>query len=158
MANLRELKKEIDYRLEEVVFDCDMAIAFQPSKEQEIFELMQKAVALRKGQQSHRTAQQIAGPQILCCAACRYRPVVRGIVRGAEQDQRGEEVGECPFSVNFAGGDRRLSPPVRIPADPSAVRRGVPLAIEGAYFRVSPASASSRLKIDNPTLLWIFRS
>ena len=38
MANLRELKKEIDYRLEEVVFDCDMAIAFQ---------LMQKAVALR---------------------------------------------------------------------------------------------------------------
>ena len=137
MANLRELKKEIDYRLEEVVFDCDMAIVFQPSKEQEIFELMQKAVALRN--------ELIA-------------KVVRGIVRGAEQDQRGEEVGECPFSVNFAGGDRRLSPPVRIPADPSAVRRGVPLAIEGAYFRVSPASASSRLKIDNPTLLWIFRS
>ena len=26
MANLRNLKKEIDYRLEEVVFDCDMAI------------------------------------------------------------------------------------------------------------------------------------
>ena len=137
MANLRELKKEIDYRLEEVVFDCDMAIAFQPSKEQEIFELMQKAVALRNeliAKVSNPTAQQIAGPQILCCAACRYRPVVRGIVRGAEQDQRGEEVGECPFSVNFAGGDRRLSPPVRIPADPSAVRRGVPLAIEGGVF------------------------
>ena len=32
MANLRNLKKEIDYRLEEVVFDCDMAICFQPSK------------------------------------------------------------------------------------------------------------------------------
>lgn len=47
MASLRDLKKEIDYRLEEVVFDCDMAIAFQPSKEQEIFDLMQKAVALR---------------------------------------------------------------------------------------------------------------
>lgn len=47
MANLRDLKKEIDYRLEEMVFDCDMAIAFQPSKEQEIFSLMQKAVALR---------------------------------------------------------------------------------------------------------------
>ena len=27
MANLRVLKKEIDYRLEEVVFDCDMAVA-----------------------------------------------------------------------------------------------------------------------------------
>lgn len=47
MANLRVLKKEIDYCLEEVVFDCDMAICFQPSKEQEIFAVMQAAVALR---------------------------------------------------------------------------------------------------------------
>ncbi|WP_290541131.1 hypothetical protein [Alistipes sp.] len=47
MANLRDLKKEIDYRLEEVVFDCDMAICFQPSKEKEIFELMQEAVGVR---------------------------------------------------------------------------------------------------------------
>ena len=47
MANLRNLKKEIDYRLEEFVFDCDMAICFQPSKEQEIFELMKAGVELR---------------------------------------------------------------------------------------------------------------
>lgn len=47
MANLRYLKKEIDYRLEEVVFDCDMAMCFQPSKEQEIFAVMQEAVAFR---------------------------------------------------------------------------------------------------------------
>lgn len=47
MSNLRILKKEIDYRLEEVVFDCDMAICFQPSKENEIFEVMQEAVAVR---------------------------------------------------------------------------------------------------------------
>ena len=47
MANLRVLKKEIDSCLEEVVFDCDMAICFQPSKEQEIFAVMQEAVALR---------------------------------------------------------------------------------------------------------------
>lgn len=47
MANLRQLKKEIDYILEEVVFDCDMAMCFQPSKEKEIFEVMQKAVAVR---------------------------------------------------------------------------------------------------------------
>ena len=47
MANLRTLKKEIDYRLEEVVFDCDMAICFQPSKEKEIFDVMQDAVAVR---------------------------------------------------------------------------------------------------------------
>ena len=47
MANLREFKKEIDYRLEEFVFDCDMAIYFQPSKEEAIFALMQKGVELR---------------------------------------------------------------------------------------------------------------
>lgn len=47
MANLRDLKKEIDYRLEEVVFDCDMAICFHPSREKEIFEVMQEAVAVR---------------------------------------------------------------------------------------------------------------
>ncbi|HJA99431.1 MAG TPA: hypothetical protein H9779_07540 [Candidatus Alistipes avicola] len=47
MANLRVLKKEIDYRLEELVFDCDMAICFQPSKEEAIFEVMKEGVALR---------------------------------------------------------------------------------------------------------------
>ncbi len=47
MANLRDIKKEIDYRLEELVFDCDMAIYFQPSKEEEIFGIMQKGVELR---------------------------------------------------------------------------------------------------------------
>ena len=47
MANLRMLKKEIDYRLEELVFDCDMAICFQPTKEKEIFEVIQEGVALR---------------------------------------------------------------------------------------------------------------
>lgn len=47
MANLRQLKKEIDYILEEVVFDCDMAMCFQPSKEKDIFEVMQEAVAVR---------------------------------------------------------------------------------------------------------------
>ncbi len=47
MANLRILKKEIDYRLEELVFDCDMAICFQPSKADEVFALMQEGVAVR---------------------------------------------------------------------------------------------------------------
>ena len=47
MANLRILKKEIDYRLEEFVFDWEMAIYFQPSKEDAIVALMEKAVALR---------------------------------------------------------------------------------------------------------------
>ena len=47
MASLRDLKKEIDYCLEEFVFDCDMAICFQPSKESEIFDLMKAGVDLR---------------------------------------------------------------------------------------------------------------
>ncbi|MBR7182873.1 MAG: hypothetical protein IKD41_02655 [Alistipes sp.] len=47
MANLRVLKKEIDYRLEELVFDCDMAIYFQPAKDKEIFTVMQEGVELR---------------------------------------------------------------------------------------------------------------
>ncbi|HJA96434.1 MAG TPA: hypothetical protein H9920_01765 [Candidatus Alistipes faecavium] len=47
MANLRNLKKEIDYRLEEVLFDCDMAMCFQPSKEKEVFEVMEEAVSVR---------------------------------------------------------------------------------------------------------------
>lgn len=47
MANLRDLKKEIDYRLEEIVFDCDMAICFQPSKQEEIFKVMEEAVGVR---------------------------------------------------------------------------------------------------------------
>ena len=42
-----DAEKEIDYRLEEVVFDCDMAICFQPTKEKEIFEVMQEAVGVR---------------------------------------------------------------------------------------------------------------
>ena len=47
MANLRDFKKEVDYRLEEFVFDCDMAIYFQPTKEEAIVALMQKGVELR---------------------------------------------------------------------------------------------------------------
>ena len=47
MANLRILKKEIDYSLEELVFDCDMAIYFQPAKDKEIFAVMQQGVELR---------------------------------------------------------------------------------------------------------------
>ena len=47
MANLRFLKKEIDYRLEELAFDCHMAIFVQPNKEEQIVELMSKGVELR---------------------------------------------------------------------------------------------------------------
>lgn len=47
MANLRRLKKDIDYVLEELVFDCDMAFYYQPEKEKEIFALMKEGVDLR---------------------------------------------------------------------------------------------------------------
>ena len=42
MANLRKLKKQIDYCLEEVLFDCEMAICFQPSKEEEIVKVIEE--------------------------------------------------------------------------------------------------------------------
>ena len=66
MANLRNLKKEIDYRLEEVVFDCDMAICFQPSKEKEIFEVMQEAVGVRNP--PSRTTRRSSASTTLPCA------------------------------------------------------------------------------------------
>lgn len=47
MANLRILKKEIDYCLEELVFDCDMAICFQPANGDEVFALMKEGVEVR---------------------------------------------------------------------------------------------------------------
>ena len=47
MANLRFLKKEIDYRLEEFAFDCHMAIFVQPGKEEKVVELMQRGVEFR---------------------------------------------------------------------------------------------------------------
>ena len=74
MANLRDLKKEIDYRLEEFVFDCEMAIYFQPSKEDAVVELMEKAVALRNA--LYVKAQCLARAQVLCGHAPRYGLVV----------------------------------------------------------------------------------
>ena len=47
MANLRVLKKQIDFCLEEVLFDCEMAICFQPSKEEAITKVIEEAVAVR---------------------------------------------------------------------------------------------------------------
>ncbi|MFI3302089.1 MAG: hypothetical protein SNH35_05390 [Rikenellaceae bacterium] len=47
MANLRILKKKIDYCLEEVLFDCNMAICLQPKKGQEILDLIKEAVNTR---------------------------------------------------------------------------------------------------------------
>ncbi len=82
MANLRTLKKEIDYCLEEVVFDCDMAICFQPSKEKEIFALMQEAVALRNDLFSK--AMNPAEPHNASLVRKHYAALRREIVEGFE--------------------------------------------------------------------------
>ena len=47
MANLRMLKKEIDYRLEEHEIKCAVANCYQTPKETAIYEVMQEGVALR---------------------------------------------------------------------------------------------------------------
>ena len=68
MANLRNLKKEIDYRLEEFVFDCEMAIYFQPNKEDEVVKLMEKAVELPTIPTSRRTHRSCASTMLQCAA------------------------------------------------------------------------------------------
>ena len=47
MANLRTLKKDIDYLVEEVLADCYLAIFFHPEKKEQVLAVMQEAVDVR---------------------------------------------------------------------------------------------------------------
>ena len=47
MASLRNLKKDIDYLVEEVVTDCYLSIYFHSEKKEAIVKVMEKAVDLR---------------------------------------------------------------------------------------------------------------
>ena len=47
MANVRMLKKDIDYLVEEVLSDCYLTIYFHPKKKEEVLNIMQEAVDLR---------------------------------------------------------------------------------------------------------------
>lgn len=47
MASVREIKKEIDYLVSEVVFDCYLALHFNHCKKEGILDVMQDAVELR---------------------------------------------------------------------------------------------------------------
>ena len=47
MANLRTLKKDIDYLVEEVLGDCYLAIFFHPEKKDQVLAIMQEAVDVR---------------------------------------------------------------------------------------------------------------
>ncbi len=47
MANLRTLKKDIDYLVEEVMSDCYLAIFFHPEKKDSVLAIMQEAVDMR---------------------------------------------------------------------------------------------------------------
>jgi hypothetical protein len=44
MANLRTLKKDIDYLIEEVLADCYLTVYFHPEKQDAVVALMQRAV------------------------------------------------------------------------------------------------------------------
>ncbi len=44
MANLRTLKKDIDYLMEEVLADCYLAIYFHPERQDAVVSIMQRAV------------------------------------------------------------------------------------------------------------------
>lgn len=47
MANLRTIKKDIDYLTEEILADSYLAIFFHPDKKDQVLEVMQQAVSLR---------------------------------------------------------------------------------------------------------------
>ena len=47
MASLRDIKKEIDYVVNEVVYDCYLSLGFHSDKRSEIIAVMQGAVDMR---------------------------------------------------------------------------------------------------------------
>ena len=47
MASLRDIKKEIDYVVNEVVYDCYLSLGFHADKQSEIIAVMQGAVDMR---------------------------------------------------------------------------------------------------------------
>ena len=47
MANLMSINKDIDYRVNEVVYDCLLALYFHRDKSEEIIGVMQDAVEMR---------------------------------------------------------------------------------------------------------------
>lgn len=47
MANLRQIKKDIDYVVNEVVYDCYLALYFHEDKQEQIIGVMKDAVELR---------------------------------------------------------------------------------------------------------------
>lgn len=114
MANLRDLKKEIDYRLEEIVFDCDMAICFQPSKQEEIFKVMEEAVGVRnalyvKVNNPAEPHQSLARAQALCRSAFRNGCGLRRTFREAQRHQQIAVATACPKQGgNLPFGDSRL--------------------------------------------------
>ncbi|MBP3439684.1 MAG: hypothetical protein J6K24_00325 [Tidjanibacter sp.] len=47
MASLRQIKKQIDYVVNEVVYDCYLSLGFHADKQEEIVALMQQVVDMR---------------------------------------------------------------------------------------------------------------
>lgn len=47
MASLRKIKKDIDYLVNEVVYDCYLALYFHPEKQEGIVKIMKEAVDVR---------------------------------------------------------------------------------------------------------------
>ncbi|MCH5330417.1 MAG: hypothetical protein J1E04_05565 [Alistipes sp.] len=92
MSSLRILKKEIDYRLEELVFDCDMAMYVQPAKENEIFAVMQKGVELRN--EFYKKANNPAEPHNASLVRKHYSALRR------ELDERFGELFEALSATN----------------------------------------------------------
>ena len=105
----------------------------------EIFELMQKAVALRN--ELIAKVSNPTEPHNKSLVRKYYAALRADIVRSFEalfeelsKINEARKIGGVPFFGKFCGRRQATVSSVRIPADPSALRRGVPLAIEGRIF------------------------
>ncbi len=47
MANLRTIKKDIDYLVNEIVYDCYLSLCFHEDKHEKIVDIMQETVDFR---------------------------------------------------------------------------------------------------------------
>ena len=47
MASIRNIKRDIDYLIEEALSDCYLTIYFQPEKKEAVLKLMEEVVELR---------------------------------------------------------------------------------------------------------------
>ena len=83
MASLRRVKKDIDYLVSEVVYDCYLALYFHSERRDAIVAVMEEAVDARNEfyEMANRETQQIPCEKTLCFPSQRTDGTYRRLVR-----------------------------------------------------------------------------